>query len=74
LDILFLIDANFERVYGYHRAFEYFKCMTILSAHRRFSQQKCCKMHESPVRRAAPQHPEVDANDSKGPFKILRVA
>jgi hypothetical protein len=39
-----------------------------LSAHRRFSQQKCCEMHESPVRRAAPQHPEVDANDSNGPF------
>jgi hypothetical protein len=24
-------------------------------------------MHESPVRRAAPQHPEVAANDSNGP-------
>jgi hypothetical protein len=25
-------------------------------------------MHESPVRRAAPQHPEVDVNGSNGPF------
>jgi hypothetical protein len=28
-------------------------------------------MHGSPVRRAAPQHPEVDANDSNGPFAII---
>jgi hypothetical protein len=33
----------------------------------RFNQKRCCIMHESPVRRAAPQHPEVDVNGSNGP-------
>ena len=42
-----------------------------VSTGRRFSQQKCCKMQESPVRRAAPQHPLVDANDSNGPEAIF---
>jgi hypothetical protein len=28
-------------------------------------------MHESPVRRAAPQHPEVDVNGSNGPFMLV---
>ena len=48
------------------RAFVVSVVMAVLSAHRRFSQQKCCIMHESPVRRAAPQHPEVDVNGSFG--------
>ena len=43
----------------------------LCPAHRRFSQQKCCIMHESPVRRAAPQHPEVDVNGSNGPFMLV---
>jgi hypothetical protein len=30
-------------------------------------------MHESPVRRAAPQHPEVDVNGSNGPFALLNT-
>ncbi|MFB1025288.1 MAG: hypothetical protein QMC33_08155, partial [Octadecabacter sp.] len=37
----------------------------------RFSQKRCCIMHESPVRRAAPQHPEVDVNGSNGPEAAL---
>jgi hypothetical protein len=28
-------------------------------------------MHESPVRWAAPQHPEVDVNGSSGPFMSI---
>ena len=53
------------------RAFVVSVVMAVLSAHRRFSQQKCCIMHESPVRRAAPQHPEVDVNGSNGPFMLV---
>jgi hypothetical protein len=33
-----------------------------------FDPQKCCAMHEWPLRRAAPQHFEVLANGGKGPF------
>jgi len=45
----------------------------VCPSHRRFSQQKCCIMYESPVRRAAPQHPEVDVNGSNGPRPIGHV-
>jgi hypothetical protein len=33
-----------------------------------FQPTKCCALHESPLRRAATQHPQVDVNGSNGPF------
>jgi len=38
------------------------------SAHRRFSRQKCCTMHQRPLRRAAPQHPGWLLDGRSGPF------
>jgi hypothetical protein len=29
-----------------------------------FQPTKCCTMHQWPLRRAAPQHPEVEVNGS----------
>jgi hypothetical protein len=44
-----------------------------LSAHRRFSQQECCAMHEWPLWRAAPQHLAVAVKGRLGPKPSTRV-
>jgi hypothetical protein len=36
-----------------------------------FQPTKCCALHESPLRRAATQHPQVDVNGSNGPFMSI---
>jgi hypothetical protein len=42
----------------------------LLRPHTDVSARKMLQMHESPVRRAAPQHPEVDVNGSNGPILL----
>ena len=42
-----------------------------LSARRRFSRIKCCRMHEWPLRWAAPQHSEVDVKVRNGPIMSI---
>ena len=44
------------------------RCIRPLSSQTDVSAGKCCKMHERPLRRAAPQHWQVMVKVRKGPF------